>query len=115
MTKKEELKRIKQRLVDNGDNEKISKLVSMSYLCFTIGNLMKEEAMELARKYGLVHPELSHFSGLLFRHFNLYNRCVSDMLTKEGLPLFIADVDKFEAVCRAYMDDKEIKIGGENG
>lgn len=97
-----------RRFVESGDSEKASRLISMSYLLFSIAQNYTEEAMDIIEKHHLYHFNLKHLGNSLIRSFDRYNTQLKSMIVDDGAKeQFMTDYDTFEAVCRKYMEERE--------
>lgn len=96
-----------KRLCQNGDKDSVEKMVSLAYLCFSLGNAFTERANEVLDKYGLVLHNVKYFSGRLEKAFDQYHAILRTMLpTIDNKKEFIREYSVFSELLDAMLADK---------
>lgn len=91
--------------------ERLIRLETLAYVCFSIGNQAREEADDLMRERGLYIHDVKFFAKNLSKAFNMYNASMKTLYnnTKEQGMLFCEDYESVRAALYRFagLEDKD--------
>jgi predicted nucleic acid-binding Zn-ribbon protein len=101
------------RMRDNGDLDRCSKLLSMAYQVFTQANSFAEEAVSIMEQYGVVRKKIKTTANNLMQSFDAYDKVMSSMLgTKESREQLCGNFDLLQEFLNEFMNHNiEVKRG----
>ena len=73
-----------ERMKKDGACDRVNVLISASYMLFTLGFSLFDDAESVLGKYGLRHGPLKQLSNRVYKSFDLYQSEIAAMISREN-------------------------------
>lgn len=100
-------------MINNGDYERINKSIAVAYLLYTEGHNYLDDALTLARSYGLVNHGLKHAANLEDNQFSRVVREFETCFEQGGAQLFTNAWDDFHNQLKQFIDNVTVSTDKE--